>query len=191
MTAFELEDAAEYPGDEETGRWPWTDAPSGSGPSSACRISLARFDIFTLTPSSETWDLNDDRDVACIIFDPGGPLTDSPRGLGRAAAPAIGTCWDSSCAVVDCAMAHDVELYALVDLPDGAWPGQKELDAAAEQACLDQFGGYVGLAYEQSALDFPFVTPDEASWAAGDRLVGCIAWDPAGPLTGSVQGSGR
>ena len=123
--------------------------------------------------------------------DPGGPLTDSPRGLGRAAAPAVGSCWDALGAEVDCAVAHDAEIYALVDLPGGAWPGQKALDAAAEPACLDQFGGYVGLAYDRSALDFAFVTPDEASWAAGDRLVGCVVVDPAGPLTGSVRGSGR
>jgi len=130
--------------------------------------------------------------------------TGSARGMGQAAAlpapaspppgeaaPAVGSCLDAAGNLVDCAAPHDAEIYALVDLPESAWPGQEAIDTTAEQACFDPFAAYVGVPYDQSALGIAFLTPDEASWGAGDRQVGCVVVDPAGPLTGTVQGSGR
>ncbi len=187
--SFDLEDA-EFPGDERTAILAQEGCAERFGSFVGLSYGLARFEISVLTPSSETWDIGD-HEVVCIVSDPSGPLTDSPRGLGRAAAPAVGSCWEALGTQVDCAVAHDAEIYALVDLPDGVWPGQKTLDADSELACRDKFGVYVGLAYDRSALDFAFVTPVEASWSAGDRLVGCLVVDPDAPLTGSVRGSGR
>jgi Septum formation len=119
----------------------------------------------------------------CIVVDPTGPLTGSARGMGEAAS-LVGTCLDTNGEPVDCATAHDSELYAVVELPDGPWPGQKALDAASEQPCVDHFAGYVGVAYDQSTLDSAPLPPDEESWGAGDRQVWCLVVDPAGPLTG-------
>ena len=197
----DLEDG-DYPGEEEVS----ASADEACAAEFEAFVGLAyeqsRLEISTLFPTRESWEDLDDREVVCIVVDPTGPLTGSARNLGEAAAaaepgtsaggvPPVGTCLDVNGAPVDCATAHDSELYAVVDLPDGAWPGQEAVDASAEQACLDQFAGYVGVAYDQSALEFAYLPPDDTSWAAGDRQVGCLAVDPAGPLTGSVRGTGR
>jgi hypothetical protein len=187
---FDLDDAAAYPGEKKV----ISLADEGCLQQFEAFVGLppeqSRLKISTLFPTNETWEQFDDREVVCIVVDPTRPLTGSARGMGEAAA-LVGTCLDTNGEPVDCAAPHDSELYALVALPDGPWPGQKAVDASSEQPCLDQFAGYVGVAYEQSALDLAPMPPDEASWGAGDRQVWCLVVDPAGPLTGSVRGSGR
>ena len=51
--------------------------------------------------------------------------------MGQGAA-AVGTCLDVNGGRVDCASQHDSEVYAVVNLPDGPWPGQEAVDAAIE-----------------------------------------------------------
>jgi Septum formation len=187
---FELDDADAYPGYDEVSSLADEECIAQFEAFVGLPYNESRLDYWTLVPSDDTWNNLDDREVVCIVGDPQGPLIGSARGLGQSTA-LVGSCLDENGEPVDCASPHDSELYALVDLPDGPWPGQKEVDAASEQPCLDQFAGYVGVSYDDSALDFGYVTPDEESWGAGDRQVWCIVGDPAGPLTGSVRGSGQ
>jgi hypothetical protein len=93
--------------------------------------------------------------------------------------------------VADCAASHDTEVYAVVSLPEGTWPGDEAIDAAADEACRSEFEGYVGAAYDDSALYFMYYPPTQDGWATGSREVTCLVFDPEGPLTGSVRGSGR
>lgn len=91
---------------------------------------------------------------------------------------------------VPCTDPHDNEAYYAEDLPDGDFPGEDEVQAAAEEICLREFEAFVGLSYEESRLGaFPF-TPTQESWEAGDdREVLCMVYDAAGePLVGSVEG---
>jgi Septum formation len=114
--------------------------------------------------------------VVCLVCDPAGPLIGSARGLGSAASFQPGTCLDEDEVPTDCAMAHDAEVYAQVSLPEGAWPGDDAIGTASDEVCRSEFEAYVGTAY---------------GWAAGDRDVLCLVFDPEGPLTGSVRGSGQ
>ena len=41
------------------------------------------------------------------------------------------------------------------------------------------------------ALYFMYYPPTQDGWATGGREVTCLVFDPEGPLTGSVRGSGR
>jgi hypothetical protein len=93
--------------------------------------------------------------------------------------------------VVPCSEEHDQEVYAEFSLPDGEWAGQEETEVAVEEGCYDRFADFVGVAYEESELDFAYVMPTEESWADGDRVVHCTVFDPAGPVTGSLADAGR
>ena len=64
--------------------------------------------------------------------------------------------------------------------------------ADADATCIPEFATFVGLAYEESALDYWPMYPTAGSWENGDREVLCIAWDPSGAkLTGTLAGAAR
>ena len=54
----------------------------------------------------------------------------------------------------------------------------------AEELCTAEFEGFVGLPYEDSMLRMNFVIPSEERWDAGDRVVLCTIYDPAGEVSG-------
>lgn len=112
----------------------------------------------------------------------------------------VGDCFDDpeggSEAIADlplvaCDEPHDNEVYALVELPDEAFPGDEEILEVAAVDCLDAYEPYVGASYEDSTLFATWLVPTEASWDDGDRQVVCVLFDREGPLTASMQGSGR
>ncbi len=79
---------------------------------------------------------------------------------------------------VDCAEAHDAEVYALPQHPDAAdapYPGRESLNDFAAERCQGEFEPYVGIAYEQSTIYFSPLTPSQDSWdQAEDREVVCL-----------------
>jgi hypothetical protein len=95
---------------------------------------------------------------------------------------------------IPCAEEHRNQVYAIRQLPDGSdapFPGD---DAAFESSgllCLETFQDFVGLVYEESVLDISVVYPSADTWGAGDRDVVCAVYDPAGPVTGSLEGANR
>ena len=129
------------------------------------------------------------RDASGAVEDAG----DLPADLVQ-----VGDCFDApereveALPVVPCDEPHPNEVIAVFDLPESSWPGQEAVEQLAAQGCLERFEGYVGRAYGESALQAFPITPSEESWEDDDdRQVICAAFDPAGPLTGSVKGSGR
>jgi hypothetical protein len=88
---------------------------------------------------------------------------------------------------VDCDEAHDAEVYALPQHPDGEdapFPGTEALLTFARDRCLEAFEGYVGIDYASSAIYYTTLTPGETSWeSADDREIVCL-------LVGEEQGSG-
>lgn len=93
--------------------------------------------------------------------------------------------------LVDCDVPHDNEVYAVVELPDGAFPGDDAVHQRAETGCLDAFEPYVDTPYEDSTLFATWLVPTERSWDDGDRAAVCVLFDPDGPLDTSMQGAGR
>ena len=92
-----------------------------------------------------------------------------------------------------CSELHSEEVYAAVDLRDGDgdFPGTKAINEQAEALCIAEFGGFVGLSFEESVLDIGFITPSGESWGDGDRLVLCTIFDPSGEVSGSLRGAER
>ena len=101
---------------------------------------------------------------------------------------------------VECDTAHDAEVFALPQHPDGEdapFPGATALEQFAGERCEAEFEGYVGTDYASSAIFFTALTPSEDAWAsADDREIVCLlVGEPVGDgfeqLTGSKQGSGE
>lgn len=110
---------------------------------------------------------------------------------------AVGDCLDlsdssmsnevSSLPTVPCSDEHDSEVYAETTLDGEEYPA--DLDDQAGQYCYDQFASFVGKAYEESSLDFQYLTPTQDGWEQGnDRSVQCILLSPE-PVTASLAGS--
>ena len=96
----------------------------------------------------------------------------------------------STIPLVDCDQAHDSEVYAIVTLPSGPYPGDDEVNVLADEACLDAFRPYVGTSYQRSLYYYAYYWPDKRNYAVGDRDVICILFDPEGPIVGSLRDSG-
>jgi len=111
----------------------------------------------------------------------------------------VGVCLDdvpsgfiSSSNIVECATAHTYEVFSSFLLPEGAFPGDDAIASAAQQGCDAAFPSFVGIPYEQSALNYQYVAPTEGTWTDGDREISCLLYDPAvQETTGSLAGSAR
>jgi hypothetical protein len=109
----------------------------------------------------------------------------------------VGECFDESgdegeVVRQPCTESHDGEIIAGVTLPDGPYPGDKEIDKAGDQSCATAFGEYVGSTVKDTELEWDYWTPTKQLWNTGDRLVVCAAYGPDfDQLTGSVKGTRR
>jgi hypothetical protein len=184
---FDLPDG-EFPGQDELFRLADKGCHESFADFAGVGLYQTRLDLTYLFPTEQSW-ARGDREVVCVVFDPAGPLEGSLAGVGDAfALPGVGDCLDTDARQVDCAGEHDSEIFLVADLEGDGYPGDEAVDDGALRLCLESFAAYVGVDYEESVLDFFYVTPVEPSWEHGDRTVLCAVFDPAGPLTGSVQG---
>lgn len=94
---------------------------------------------------------------------------------------------------ISCTQPHAYEVYATRSLEvfGQDYPGSAILEQAVNQQCSDAFTAFVGLPYQESSLELVTFSPTEQGWADGDRDVWCAVADPAGPVTGTLQGSQR
>ena len=92
---------------------------------------------------------------------------------------------------VPCGDPHDNEVFALIDLEDGDYPGVEDVSEEGFMRCMDEFEGYVGAAYDETDLIFdPYLYPTEQTWEAGDREVVCALYNAdLSKLTGSMAES--
>lgn len=112
---------------------------------------------------------------------------------------ALGDCFNdtaetqvSELPVVPCSDPHDNEVYYEHEMPDGEYPGDEAISAAAEENCAAQFEPFVGIAYDASVFEYNYLTPTTGSWEDyGDRLIQCIVYDPSAQVQGTLQGAAR
>ncbi len=92
---------------------------------------------------------------------------------------------------VDCSEAHDAQVVASFQARDGAYPDDAEWEQIVVDGCLAGFEEFVGVSFEESALELQDLTPVEEGWEAGDREVICVAFLSDGSqTTESFEGSG-
>lgn len=92
---------------------------------------------------------------------------------------------------VSCAEPHDSELFAIVSVEDGSYPGVDDLVEAGQTKCQAVFADFVGVDFRSSALDFHFYYPTPSSWSDGDRSIFCLVKDPGLQVVGTLQGAKR
>lgn len=87
---------------------------------------------------------------------------------------------------VACDQPHAGEVFAVLTMPDGDFPGQ---DAVAEYAnrCAPELASYSPAAVTDDSVRLYVLFPTSDTWADGDRAVTCVATlDP--PRAGSLRG---
>jgi len=91
--------------------------------------------------------------------------------------------------LVPCTEPHSSEVYHTYQVPDGDFPG--DFTQVTEEQCMPAFQEFVGLDYNSSVLEITTLEPTSETWADGDRELVCIIVDPAGNVTGSLEGANR
>ncbi|WP_141847309.1 DUF4190 domain-containing protein [Humibacillus xanthopallidus] len=85
---------------------------------------------------------------------------------------------------IPCTSPHESQVVAIIQLPDGPYPGEDAVTSEAEQGCTDKADPLItDRAYDE--LDPSYVYPDADTWR-GDRSVLCLVEAPSGTTTGSA-----
>jgi hypothetical protein len=91
---------------------------------------------------------------------------------------------------VPCAGEHDGEVFAVVTLPGGAFPGDDSLTDTADDKCYALQDTYAMDGWAVPGhVDVYYLVPSRASWRLGDREITCVFGntDEKGSLTGSLR----
>lgn len=110
-----------------------------------------------------------------------GDCFDSPGGLEG---------WTAEADRVPCAREHDGEVFAVVSVPDGSYPGDDTLTDTADERCYGLRDGYVMDRWALPAtVDVYYLVPSRESWDFGDREITCVLGnqDAQATLTGSLR----
>lgn len=96
-----------------------------------------------------------------------------------------------SLTAIPCADQHEMEVFAKFELPVGDYPGKDVVDTAADEGCLAEFTGYVGIDYADSIYYYSFLSPTEDGWnRIDDREIVCVLTVVGDdPNTGTARGS--
>lgn len=129
---------------------------------------------------ADTGELTEAGTIGVFELRVGDCLAELPDGNGIATINAV-----------PCSQPHTDEIFASVPMPAAEFPGRAEVETFAGEACEREFAGFVGLGSQASTLEYGFLSPTESSWADGDREVLCVVLDPAGDVTGSLEGAAR
>jgi hypothetical protein len=95
---------------------------------------------------------------------------------------------------VPCTQPHTGEVFFVGDIwPQSLkYPGDKALTNQAIARCDRAFAAYDGIPKDQSAFDYLYEYPDNATWASGDRALHCIAYHPgAASIDHSIKGTNQ
>ena len=99
----------------------------------------------------------------------------------------------STVPVIDCDKPHDSEVYAVIDMDDGEYPGDDAVVQQANDGCRAEFATFIGIPAAQSRYMFNALYPTEDSWNGGDREILCrVALVTDGEIqkvTGSLRGA--
>lgn len=93
--------------------------------------------------------------------------------------------------LLPCKDKHDLEVYAVLPLRAGDYPGQTAIDRRAG-ACFPAFRRFVGKPYAQSRFEVFYTFPTKQSWdLLGDRNVTCLAGHPKQKVAGTLKNRRR
>jgi len=85
---------------------------------------------------------------------------------------------------VGCDQAHAGEVFAVLLMPDGDFPGQSAIEEY-QNKCEPELASYAPAAITDDSVQLYVLYPTAETWAQGDRAVTCVATlDP--PRAGSI-----
>jgi hypothetical protein len=87
--------------------------------------------------------------------------------------------------VVDCAKAHQGEVYFVFQLSSGDYPGDEKVQKDAEARCTKEISTYAGAGADEK-FDIFYLRPSPDDWSR-DRGVTCIATDANKSVTGTIK----
>lgn len=93
--------------------------------------------------------------------------------------------------VVACDQPHTSEVYFGHTIEEESFPGPDGMQTVTQEECLPAFESFVGVAYDASELEVTTLEPTAESWDQGDRELLCLVVDPAGEVTGTLEGANR
>ncbi|MER5937744.1 DUF4190 domain-containing protein [Streptomyces sp. NPDC001928] len=121
-------------------------------------------------------------------------------GEGTAYSLAKGDCFDSPTGnlegdaydvdTVACSAPHDGEVFAVVTLPGGDYPGDDEISRTADDKCYALQDGYAMDTWAvPDDVDVYYFIPSRQSWRFGDREITCLfgSTEEKGKLTGTLR----
>lgn len=176
--------------------------PSPSGGTASETASVPE-DVSEVPTAEASDDATEPTDEATDGDDTGDDTGDGENSPGIEDVPTaeVGSCINlmdvltvegvSDIPTVDCSEEHDAQVFAVVDLPDGEFPGDEAVTSSITSECEAAFEGFVGTPPDESALAFDGLGPSEATWAVGDRSVICLAfYEDLTTVTESFENSG-
>jgi Septum formation len=87
---------------------------------------------------------------------------------------------------IGCDETHAGEVFAVLMMPEGDFPGQSAIDAY-QNKCEPALASYAPSSITDDSVHLYVLYPTEETWKQGDRAVTCVATlDP--PRTGSLKG---
>jgi len=143
-------------------------SPSSSAPSKSLAPSSS-------APSARQWTEDQLR--------PGDCLRGSNLPLGTSGP------WPLLFTTVRCTKRHIAEVFFAGNIwppPTYPYPGDNAVYNKSRHRCAKAFAVYTESPRYRSAFTFDFITPDNYSWYAGDRLVVCIAYKPTSKYPGGA-----
>ncbi|MGV9455640.1 DUF4190 domain-containing protein [Streptomyces sp. NPDC003635] len=127
-------------------------------------------------------------------------LKDAASENGTAYALDKGDCFDSPSGSLEgatydveevpCAGRHDGEVFAVVTLPGGRYPGDDSVTRTAEDRCYTLEAEYAMDPWAvPDDVDVYYLLPSSQSWRFGDREITCLfgSTEDGGTLTGSLR----
>jgi len=79
----------------------------------------------------------------------------------------------STVPVVECDEPHDSEVYAVISMDDGDYPGDLAVTQLVDLQCRQEFEHFAGIPAAESKYQFAALYPTEQSWGGGDREIVC------------------
>ncbi len=86
----------------------------------------------------------------------------------------------------DCAQPHSGEVYAVLTMPDGEYPGQATIDDW-QNKCPGELQSYSADAMADDSIGVFVLYPTSETWAQGDREIVCMATTDD-KRSGSIKG---
>jgi hypothetical protein len=130
--------------------------------------------------------------------------TEAPLSAGKQFSiylPTVGHCFDVRTTDkgptvyldLDCALPHQNEVFATVDVPGKDWPGAPALESFAKNTCPASWEAYVGKPYATSSYEIGYLLPQESAWGNGvHHVIGCLVVPSGAPRTaGSARGTAQ